>query len=538
VSDTDEKSLDLKEISDHFSHLLADGQVTEVKQLFAGLIDAFSQLRHRNNELELKLSQLLRRYVGRRSEKVAAGQLSFLLEKLAQVEGELQSDLNAFLLEKPKARPQKPRQKQKGHGRRPLPDPLPREVCVHDLEPAEKICSECGVSKELIGQESSMELEYVPAHFKVIEHLRNKYACRKCQMDVSRAKSAERVLPGSYAGAGLLSHLLVSKYVDHLPLHRVHQMYLRSEVDLPVSTLSDWVLSAARELNPIAQMIGREVLAAHLVQGDDTGLKVLQKGKGKGVNITKGHLWAYVGDSRYVAFAYTATREGKGPQAFLKDYEGWLQADAYPGYDALFDPLRKGKAIEVGCWAHTRRYYFDLLERDTRAAIPLTYIRELYEVEREADEKKLSAEQRLALRQQRDGPVLEKLAQWVAVAMKTEPPKSALYKAAQYTCNQWKALNRFLEDGRLLLDNTGCERALRVVAQGRKNYLFAGSEVAAHAAATFYTIFGTCTLCGVVPWTYLRDVMQKLCAGWPFRRLAELLPPVWAEHLAKQTDAG
>lgn len=524
------KSIDTKDIATRFRCLLDENNKEQATALVDALLESVDSLRQKNTDLELRVSQLLRRHVGRSSEKISEGQLSLFLDKLSDLKGDVQTPRKRL----PKTK--KNKQKKKGHGRRPLPEHLPREVVEQDLTEDEKTCSECGSEKKSIGYDKSETLEFVPAHFKVIEHRRKKYACKVCNLEVTRASSPDQAIEGSYAGSGLLAHILVSKYVDHLPLNRIRRIYLRSQVDLPASTLSDWVQAAARDLSPIAELIRLEVLASHLVQTDDTGLKVLQKKKGKGHNITKGHIWSYVGDSRYVRFTYTPTREGIGPQTFLSDYEGWLQADAYSVYDALFDPSRGGKAIEVACWAHARRYYYDLIDSDVRAAEPIALIRDLYAIEKEATENQMTASERLQLRTDRAPPILKTLGEWVAKILETEPPKSALYKAAQYTHNQWDALNRFLEDGRLPLDNTQCERSLRGIALGRRNYLFCGSDQGAHTAAIIYTLVGTCALNRIDPWSYIRDVITKLSSSWPIRRLAELLPPVWAQQHAEQAN--
>lgn len=522
---TDGNSVDTREVIRRHQELLCDGNTDGANTLLEVVLEAFSKLRQRNTELELKVSQLLRRHVGRSSEKVNPEQLKLFLSKL---QDEMQEKDAQIVVER---KPVESKNKNKKHPRRkPLPEDLPRKTIEHDITEEQKQCSICGNEKTFIGTETSKELEFIPAHFMVNEHVRKKYACKVCEQEVTRAKAHVRVIDGSYAGPGLLAHVLVSKYVDHVPLHRLREIYMRSGVELPVSTMSNWTLALGNEFEPIAKAIQNQILNSHLVQVDDTGFKVLQKGKGKGLNVTKGHMWDYVGDRKAVAFIYTPTREGKGPQTFLADYEGYLQADAYAGYDALYDPKRDGKAIEVGCWCHARRYFFDLLEleQDARAAIPIALIRDLYAIEAQATENNMDSQKRLVLRKDRAPPILNKLGKWLAKTINSEPPKSALAKAAMYSVNQWEALNRFLEDGRLPLDNTGAERVLRILALARNNYLFFGSDAGANAAANIYTVFGTCKLCSVDPWTYTQDVIQKLSSGWPARHLDELLPSAWA----------
>lgn len=230
-----------------------------------------------------------------------------------------------------------------------------------------------------------------------------------------------------------------------------------------------------------------------------------------------------------MSFDYTPTWEAEGPCAFLADRVGWLQADAYKGYDRLFTGP-EGTAVEVGCWAHARRYYFEALPSDRRAGVALAWIGKLYEVEREAKERQLDPLGVLALRLEKSKPIIETLRKWIQETWPQAPPKSPLGQALTYSANQWPALLRFLEDGRLELDNNGCERALRAIAVGRKNWLFAGSDEGARRAAVIYTVIGTCRLSGVDPWEYVRDVLEKLAAGWLQSRLEELLPPNWRRN--------
>ena len=302
-------------------------------------------------------------------------------------------------------------------------------------------------------------------------------------------------------------------------------MYRRLEVDLPVSTLAHWVAAGSAVLEPIARAIRRETLLSHVVQADDTGLRVLDPAKKGGSK--RGHMWAYVGDRDWVTYDYTPTWEAEGPCAFLAERVGWLQADAYAGYNRLF--TRPGAtAVEVGCFAHARRYFVEALESDRRAAVAIDLIAQLYLVEREAGDRGLDPDQRQALRREKSTPILAVLGKWVERTTPAATPKSPLGKGLTYLVNQWQALQRFIADGRLELDNNACERALRTIAVGRKNWLFAGSDEGAERAAIIYTVFGTCRLHDIDPWAYLQDVLTKLANGWLQSRLDELLPPNWA----------
>ncbi len=403
---------------------------------------------------------------------------------------------------------------------------MPRDIV--DLQPPEDalVCPQCGQGKRCIGHDSALTIDFEPAKIKVIETRRHKYACGACESEVVIAPKRPQVIDKGLAEAGLLAHISVSKYADHNPLNRIRRILRRSGVDLPISTLTDWVAYCGDLLEPLARRIGQLALESHLLQADDTGIKVVDKDSPNGCK--RGHLWAYLGDRRWAYFDYTPTREAEGPYRYLKHREGWLQVDAYSGYDRLFRG-EQATAVEVGCWAHARRYFYEVVESgDHRAAVALDKIAKLYAIERKATEQELDPEARAKLRQEESEPILNELMRWVVDTYNEEPPKSALRRGLTYTINQYQALRKFLEDGRLPLDNNDCERELRTVAVGRKNYLFAGSDAAARRSAVFYSLLGTCKHAGVEPWAYLRDVMQRIAEGWPQSRVDELLPPNWS----------
>lgn len=503
--------------------LLAEGKSDEVVGLVVSLL---RQLKQDNDRLNQRIVELLRQRGWQKSEKIPPGQLRLFLEQaLAQADRsenaadiELPSPLNP-LREKKATGPGR------RTGRRPLPAELPREEIVLEPSAAEKVCGQCRRDKRVIGHERSEVLEFVPASFKVLVYVRSKLACNTCSGEVVIGPTGPRPIEGGLPGFGLLADVLVKKYAEHTPLHRMREIYRRLGVELPVSTLAHWVAVASESLGPIAQAIRRHTLDSHVVQVDDTGLTVLDRETKGGSK--RGHIWAYVGDRRWVGYAYTPTREGRGPCGFLADRVGWVQADAYSGYDALFRG-RNATAVEVGCMAHARRYFVRALESDCRAAVALHWFAKLYEVEREATDRGLDAARRQALRRERSVPILNELGAWVAATQPAAPPKSPLGAGLTYLINQWEALQRFVEDGRLEIDNNGCERALRTVAVGRKNWLFAGSDEAAERTAVLYTVLATCRLNGVDPWGYLRDVFVKLADGWRHSRIDELLPPNWA----------
>jgi transposase len=527
------KTEDLDAIRALLEEMLQNGKSAEIVELVIGILQ---KLKEQNDELNLRLAKLLRERLARKSEKIPVEQLRLVLEELTQSQAapEISQEIPDVTLVAPpsgrvKIQPRK--------GRRPLPVDLLREEIIVEPAAEEMTCAQCGTGKASIGHERSEVLEFVPAHFKVVVYARAKYACRRCEGAVTIAPTAPKPIESGRPGFGLLSDVLVKKYAEHCPLHRMHDIYLRHGVDLAVSSLANWVGAGADLLEPIARAIRRRTLISHVVQADDTGLRVLDSNKADGVK--RGHMWAYLGDESWLSFDYTSDWSSEGPCAFLADRRGWLQADAYAGYDRLFRGPA-AKVIEVGCWAHARRYFFHALDSDQRAAVALHYIGQLFKVEQDAKALGLDVVARLARRAEHSRPILETLGMWIKDTYPAAPPKSPLGQALTYAINQWRALTRCLEDGRLELTNNACERALRQIAVGRKNWLFAGSDEGARRAAVIFTVFGTCRLHGVDPWAYTRDVLEKLVSGWRQNHIDELLPPLWARlrRLTPSRDVG
>ncbi len=491
--------------------LLEADRKDEALEMF---VTVLSQLATDHDRLQHQLRLLLKNRFGRKTEKIDPAQLRLFLEELRQAaeKGDAQATdatrpVVAHVRRKPIGR----------RGRRPaLPESLPREIVRLEPGEAERTCS-CGAEKTCIGCETSQVLELIPAQFKILVYERAKYACRRCEAGVVIAPAPAKPIDGGLPGFGLLADVLVKKYAEHLPLHRIREIYRRHGPEISVSTLADWVAAGAEALEPIAAEIRTRVLASYVVQADDTPLTVLDSQKPGGSK--RGFMWAYLGDSAWVAYDYRPTRAASGPCAFLGLREGWVQADAAGAFDPLF---ALGRAKEAGCWSHARRYYVEALETDRRAALAIAWIGQLFEVEREAADK--TPDERLALRQERSRPAVEELGRWIAETSKTTPPKSPLGKALYYAAHQWTPLTRFLEDGRLELHNNACERALRRIAVGRNNWMFAGSDAGGERAAVIYTVLGTCRLRGIDPWAWLRDVLEKLASGWKQARIAELLP--------------
>ncbi|GGF51057.1 transposase [Aliidongia dinghuensis] len=481
-------------------------------------------------KLKMQLAKLRRMQFGQSSERLnrQIEQLELQLEELETVEAQVEAQAEAS--GQVSTRPERMRPK-----RRPLPDHLPRQDILH--EPADACtCSACGAGMSKLGEDVTEVLDYVPGRFQVLRHVRPKYACQRCDR-ITQAPAPALPIPRGRPSAALLAHVLVAKYCDHLPLYRQSAIYARDGVDLDRSTLADWVGQAAWLLDPIVESIRAHVFAAEKIHGDDTPVPVLAPGTGK----TKtGRLWVYVRDDRpfcgtappAAAFFYSPDRKGERPQEHLNGFTGFLQADAYAGYDALYDPGRAepGPIIEVACWAHCRRKYFDVWEA-TKSAVAkeaLDRIAAVYAIEAEARGK--PAAERVAVRS-KAAPLIDGFFEWGTATLSKLSAKSALAEAFRYTLKRRAALVRFLDDGRLEADNNRAENCLRGVALGRKNWTFAGSDAGGERAAAIYTIIETAKLNGIDPEAYLRDVLGGIADGHPISRIAVLMPWVRRERL-------
>jgi transposase len=511
--------VDLAEVRALFERLAAQGDTQRACDVALQLI---SQLAGDVDQMARQLAKAMQRAAGNRSEKIDPNQLWLDVVKACAMAAQPAPP-------PPPERPETPRKPRRSTGRKPLPAHLPRKVVPIAVGPEDRSC-DCDKPTVKIGVERSEILEYAPPQFTVIVYEREVRGCADGVCPPVTAPVADKVIDKGLPGPGLLANVLVQKYADHLPLNRQIGIFARSGIEMSVSTLCDWVREGAGLLAPVADAIFERVLAAHVMQGDDTGLRVLDSSIKRGSK--KGHLWAFVGDRRWVAFKYTETWKGEEARKHTERRKGWLQVDGYAGFDRQFNaPVPV--VFEVGCWSHDRRKYVEARDGgDVRAAVPITIIAGLFAVEREADEVKLDHDQRKALRLAKSAPILDELGKWVADMSPHAPPKTPLGQAITYTVNQWKQLRRFLEDGAIELTNNGAERALRAVAVGRANWQFAGSDEGARRAAVIYTIIGTCKLHGIDPWAYMRDVFDKLSGDFPASRIAELLPDAWAQRQA------
>lgn len=506
----------------------SDDMITGVVRLFDGIVE-----RH-IDQLRDAFKKRARELYGRKSEQLSDAQLELLFDLFReQVEEASVPELTGAAAQLDEAQPQdKPSEKSQRRRRKArdeaFPAALPRETVTVLVPESGRTCATCGDEREILGHDESEQLEYEPAQFRVRKIRREKRACRKCRDSVVRAPSPPRVVERGKLGAGLVAQVLVAKYLEHTPLYRQREIYKRSRVNLPRSTLGDAVAAACHHLLPVARGIRERAFAHDIVSTDDTGLRVLDPQHPKGSK--RGFLWPYVAGHRWAYFAYTPSRAGTGPQAEFANYTGYVQVDGYAGYDALFRGEHCPR-IEVGCFMHARRYFVQAVEAgDLRALPAVAQIRALYAVEREAKEAGLDAEGRRVLREEKAGPLLAELHDWFEAMAPRATPKSLLGKAIGYSQKRWQALTRYLDDGRLEIDNGEVERLIRLVALGRKNYLFAGSDAGAERAAVAYTVLATCALHELDPWAYIRDVLEKIAGEWPQRELDRLLPDRWAQE--------
>src|SRR6202162_1729033 len=440
----------------------------------AQILSKDEQLVSRDEEIErlkLLIAKLRRMQFGRKSEKLERQieQLELRLDELEASRAEKIASTSAT----PTAAPVVSQTAKRA--RQPLPAHLPRET--RKVLPKQAACPDCGGKLKQLGEDVSETLEYVPEHFKVIRQVRPKLACACCDKIV-QAEAARRPIARGMGGPGLLAHVLVSKYCDHLPLYRQSEIYAREGVELDRSTMAEWVGGCSRLLEPLVEALRRHVMSAEKLHADDTPVPVLAPGNGK----TKtGRLWTYVRDDRpagdetppAVWFAYSPDRKGEHPQTHLSKFHGTLQADAYAGFEQIYET---GRIQEAACWAHVRRKFYDLhvAHKSPVAVEALRRIGELYAIE--SDIHGRTPEERREIRNTRSRPLLESLKQWLEETLVKLSKKSDTAVAVRYALGRWEALMRYCDDGHLEIDNNAAERALRAVALGRKNYLFARSD--------------------------------------------------------------
>ena len=501
--------------------LASERRVQERDERVAGLEAQLNTRAAEIEHLKLQIARLRRMQFGRKSEKLdhQIEQLELQLEDLQADDAEAEREMPVADLA--------PRQRAP---RKPLPDHLPRDEQVH-LPPGDA-CQACGGVLRTLGEDVAEQLEFMPASFRVIRHVRPKLACTCCDAIV-QAPAPSRPIARGIAGPGLLAHVLVAKFADHIPLYRQSVIYAREGVELERALLANWVGAASALLRPLVDVIRRHVLAGRKLHADDTPIPVLAPGNGK----TKtARLWTYVrddsasGDTTPAAvwFAYTPDRKGIHPQTHLAHFSGVLQADAYAGFNALY---LDGTIQEAACWAHARRKFYDLHVTRPSAITTeaLRRIAELYGIEAEIRGK--PPHERQLARQLRARPLLDDFGGWLRATLEKLSRKSDTAAAIQYALNLWPALLRYCDDGIIEIDNSAAERALRGVAIGRRNYLFAGADSGGERAAAIYSLIGTAKLNSVDPEAWLRHVLAHI-AEHPVNRVADFLPWNCAAQLA------
>jgi transposase len=479
-------------------------------------------------KLKFQIAKLRRMQFGRSSERISRQieQLELRLEELEAGEAEVVAKAEA---EEETVDPPPPVRERSKPKRKPLPEHLPRQEVVH--QPGEDgacHCPDCGKGMAKLGEDVTEVLDYVPGHFQVIRHVRPKYACTACDA-ITQAPAPAMPTPRGRATPATLAHLLVSKFVDHLPLYRQSEIYAREGVELDRSTLSDWVGQAAWLLDPVVAAIRKHVFAAEKIHGDDTTVPVLAPGLGR---TATGRLWVYVRDDRLfagpaapaAAYFYSPDRGAAHPTAHMAGFTGFLQADGYAGFEGLYNPARTkpGPIIEVACWAHVRRKFFDVWEatKSPVAKEALDRIGAVYAIEDKA--RFAPAAERVEHRRE-TAPLLDKFFVWANATVTKLSGKLELAKAFRYAITRREAPTRFLTDGRLEVDNNVAENAMRGIALGRRNYLFAGSDKGGERAASIYSLVATAKLNGLNPEAYLRDILSRIAEGHTINRIDELL---------------
>jgi len=488
-----------------------------------------------SKEILLVKQQALLQRLARTSEKLDPRQLDLLATQLAALEAEegeeLQDRDDDLVDEEVEELIEGAKPPTSGRPvRRQLPEHLPRQLHELDVDDDERTCPCCGAERAVIGREVREVLDIEPIRLKVQRYERLKRACPTCKdSGVVVAAPTDEQLERVMASPRLLAHAASCKYDAHVPLHRLQRLYGHMGLRIASSTLGGWIARTAEELEPLHRALWDELRSQPVVGTDASGLRVLDRDAPD--NITLGTMWCYVGypdaGARLCAYRYSPTGSGAdGPWTHLAGQTGLVQADAANVFDRLFNG-KAADATEVGCWAHARRKLHGLVDTDSRVAKPLQRIARVYRADKAASVQNMTADERLALRRRVSAQHVQWLHRWLTRTSGREPPASALGKACAYWLNHWAALTRFLDDGRLELDNTEVERQIRALGVGRKNYLFAGSHVGAGRAAVIYSLMRSCDLAGVDPTDWLEGVLVRLAGGWPQSRIGELLPHRW-----------
>lgn len=393
--------------------------------------------------------------------------------------------------------------------RRPIPKDIPREIIIHDISEAEKICH-CGVSLVKIGEEISEQIKYIPAQLSAIQYVRPKYACKPCQENVKIAPMPSLLLPKSIASPELVAYTIIAKYCDHIPLYRQEAIWERLGIDMPRSSLCGWILKVSELCEPLIKLMQKQIITGDYVQADETTVQVLDE-VGRD-NKTKSYMWCYRGggEKPIVVYEYQPTRGGYHAEEFLNGFKGYLQSDAYSGYNFAD---KHEEIVKIGCMAHARRKFADIVKitkSNGLAHEAIKFFRAIYKIEKEANENNLSCEKRFNLRNEKAKPILEAFKIWLDTYLTKTPMQSKIHDAIRYTLSNWEYLTNYLKDGRIEIDNNLIENAIRPFALGRKNWLFNGSPSGAKAGAIFYSLIETCKANQIEPYKYFSMMLQHI----------------------------
>jgi transposase len=521
----------------------ADARAKEAAAQQAALEEQFARTIAEKDALVATLRHqiklLLLKVRGSRQERISPDQLMlFSIDELKELADELQAEADEEALEDEGSTGGK-KGKRRGHGRRDLSSIEPTRVIRHELPESERKCECCGEVCTEFAVESSKQVEIIPARVEVIQHDRVKYACRACQGNVVVAPKLPQPIEKGLPGPGLCAHVTLSKFGDHTPLYRLEDIFLRTGFEIRRSTLCGWLITLAALTRPLVMRMKHLVLDSKVIHTDDTSIKMLEPGAGIA---QEAKFWPYLGDwlHPYAVYDFTIDRKRNGPLKFLEGFEGYLQADAYAGYDCIY---AGGSVREVACWIHARRYWFQAIDNDKlRANTALSYIARLSQIETQLREAYPRTnlqglrdfEAVAAARQQHSLPILQQFKAWMDHEMETGRtlPKSEIRKAFTYTLNQWSALCRYTEAGYLSFENNAAERLVKNPAIGRKNFLFVGGERGGHDAAVFYSLVSSAKANGVEPFAWLRDVFKEL----PCRRSGEAFAQAAAGQPVTSTD--
>ena len=504
-----------------------------LKRMIVSLQEDFSDLKeHYDKETSILLEQirhLRSKLFGRKSEKQISDDGVRILPLFDMPEPE-----DSELPDAEEKQIDVPAHTRKKVGRKPLPENLPRVEVVHDIAEEEKVCG-CGSELSRIGEEVSEQLDIIPAKIRVIRNIRPKYACRQCEgveddgPSVKIAPVPEQILPKSLATAGLLAHVLSAKFIDALPFYRQEKQLARLGVEITRATMCNWAMKAANACQPLLNLLQEEVVSGPVINIDETTVQVLKE-PGRDPT-TKSYMWLFRrGDpqKKILLYQYHPTRAGDVAAAFLRGYQGYVQTDGYSGYDFLD---RSQDIVHIGCWAHARRKFMDVIKAQGKhrkkrgsADVALKYIRGLYRIEKKAKEDKLSAQEIYQVRQKESKPILEEFKKWLAKRSLQTPPKGLLGMAISYALNQWDRLVGYIEDGLLSPDNNGVENGIRPFVVGRKNWLFSGTPQGASASAALYSLIETAKANDLEPYSYLRHVFEKLPTAKTLEDIEALLP--------------